>query len=109
MPFDVLGRTRATLLRAPGSPLGRPTRVIGKTERDGDGGLLFFLLNEEFLVHASQHLAWITSLPFVHTARRYYRWNGLVSWGDPRGRKLPKENPIKLAHLEEVKVVTRSP
>ena len=40
-------------------------------------------MNEEFLVHASQQLAWITSLPFVHTARRYYRWNGLVSCGDP--------------------------
>src|ERR1700712_4991655 len=39
-------------------------------------------MNEEFLVHASQQLAWITSLPFVHTARRYYRWNGLVSCGD---------------------------
>jgi hypothetical protein len=65
-------------------------------------------MNEEFLVHASQHLAWITSLPFVHTARRYYRWNGLVSWGDLRSFGCT-ENPIKLAHLEEVKVVTRSP
>ena len=36
MPFDVLGRTRATLLRAPGLPLGRTTRAIGKTKRDGD-------------------------------------------------------------------------
>jgi hypothetical protein len=45
-------------------------------------------MNEEFLVHASQHLAWITSLPFVHTARRYYRWNGLVSWGDLRTARL---------------------
>ncbi len=82
MPFDVLGRTRATLLRAPGMPLGRATRAIGKTKRAGDWGLIFFLMNEEFLVHASQQLAWITSLPFVHTARRYYRWNGLVSCGD---------------------------
>jgi hypothetical protein len=32
----------------------------------------------------SHQLALITSLPFVHTARRYYRLNGLVSppdWG----------------------------
>ena len=67
-------------------------------------------MNEEFLVHASQQLAWITSLPFVHTARRYYRWNGLVSCGDHLGvSDATRENHIKLAHLEEVKVVTRSP
>ena len=82
MPFDVLGRTRATLLRAPGMPLGRATRAIGKTKRAGDWRLIFFFMNEEFLVHTSQQLVWITSLPFVHTARRYYRWNGLVSCGD---------------------------
>ena len=35
-------------------------------------------MNEEFLVSASQQLALITSLPFVHTARRYYRLSGLV-------------------------------
>jgi hypothetical protein len=36
------------------------------------------LFNEEFLVSVSHQLALITSLPFVHTARRYYRLNGLV-------------------------------
>jgi hypothetical protein len=35
-------------------------------------------LNEEFLVNASHQLALITSLPFVHTARRTYRLNGSV-------------------------------
>ena len=35
-------------------------------------------MNEEFLVSASHKLALITSLPFVHTARRYYRLNGLA-------------------------------
>jgi hypothetical protein len=65
-------------------------------------------MNEEFLVDIGQHPISITSLPFVHTARRYYRWNGLVSWGDSSGLG-SRENPIKLAHLEEVKVVTRSP
>ena len=39
-------------------------------------------MNEEFLVSASHHLVLITSLPFVHTARRYYRLNGLVSFTD---------------------------
>ena len=40
--------------------------------RAGDRSLQFSILNEEFLVSASQQLALITSLPFVHTARRYY-------------------------------------
>jgi hypothetical protein len=40
--------------------------------------LQLLLMNEEFLVSASHQLALITSLPFVHTARRYYRLNGLV-------------------------------
>ena len=35
-------------------------------------------MNEEFLVSASHQLVLITSLPFVHTARRYYRLDGLV-------------------------------
>jgi hypothetical protein len=46
--------------------------------RDGDRPLQLLVLNEEFLVSASHQLALITSLPFVHTARRYYRLNGLV-------------------------------
>ena len=37
------------------------------------------LINEEFLVDASHQLASITSLPFVHTARRSYRLTGPVS------------------------------
>ena len=36
-------------------------------------------MNEEFLVSASHQLALITSLPFVHTARRSYRLNGPVN------------------------------
>jgi hypothetical protein len=45
-------------------------------------------MNEEFLVSASHQLALITSLPFVHTARRYYRLNGLVRSPDWRHRGL---------------------
>ena len=45
-------------------------------------------MNEEFLVSASHQLALITSLPFVHTARRYYRLNGLVRSSDWRRRVL---------------------
>lgn len=43
-----------------------------------DRGLQFFHVNEEFPVSASHQLALITSLPFVHTARRYYRLNGRI-------------------------------
>jgi hypothetical protein len=41
--------------------------------RDGDRLLQLLIFNEEFLVSASHQLALITSLPFVHTARRSYR------------------------------------
>ena len=50
--------------------------------RAGDRALQLLLFNEEFLVGASHQLASITSLPFVHTARRYYRLNGLVRSSD---------------------------
>jgi hypothetical protein len=46
--------------------------------RAGDRALQLLLFNEEFLVSVSHQLALITSLPFVHTACRYYRLNGLV-------------------------------
>ena len=47
---------------------------VFKLRRDGDRALQLLLFNEEFLVSASHQLALITSLPFVHTARRYYRF-----------------------------------
>ena len=48
-------------------------------------------MNEEFLVNASHQLALITSLPFVHTARRTYRLNGSVKppdWGSQASEQL---------------------
>ena len=79
--------------------------------RDRDRLLQLLILNEEFLVNASHQLALITSLPFVHTARRYYRLNGLVRPLDgASGRKAWRSQKLfKLIHLEEVKVVTRFP
>ncbi len=50
--------------------------------RDGDRLLQLLVLNEEFLVSASHQLVLITSLPFVHTARRSYRLNAQVSHSD---------------------------
>ena len=71
-------------------------------------------MNEEFPVSACHKHALITSLPFVHTARRYYRLNGLVRSSDrPRHGGQPSSRgagkTIELDHLEEVKVVTRFP
>ena len=66
--------------KGPGNPLN-PGRA-----RDRE--LQLFPLNEEFPVSASHQLALITSLPFVHTARRYYRLNGLVRSSDWHNRGL---------------------
>ena len=57
--------------------------------RARDWGLKFFPMNEEFPVSASHQLVLITSLPFVHTARRYYRLNGLVRPSDGPRAGLP--------------------
>ena len=114
MPLDVRGRTRATLkesacvLPDPKGP-GNPLNLL----RARDWGLQLFPMNEEFPVSASHKLALITSLPFVHTARRYYRLNGYsehmgsveLDWQ----QSFSAENYGKLGYLEEVKVVTRFP
>ena len=113
MPLDVLGRTRATLTEpASTSPWPKGLGNLVKLCRAGDRALQLLLFNEEFLVSASHQLALITSLPFVHTARRYYRLNGLVrpsDWCLVAARLLNAEKLVKLGHLEEVKVVTRFP
>ena len=70
------------------------------------------VFNEEYLVSASHQLALITSLPFVHTARRSYRLGVLVKCSDwLRGvaTHLKAEKIIKPSHLEEGEVVTRFP
>ena len=72
MPLDVRGCTRATLkgnqrVGLPGSKeLGNPVKIL----RDWDRDLQLFPLNEESLVSTGHQLVLITSLPFVHTARR---------------------------------------
>ena len=50
--------------------------------RDGDRLLQLLIVNEEFLVSVSHHLVLITTLPFVHTARRYYRLSNRVKSSD---------------------------
>ena len=55
---------------------------LRKPYRDGDRPLQLLVLNEEFLVSVGHQLTLITSLPFVHTARRSYRLNDPVKSSD---------------------------
>ena len=65
-----------------------------KVHRDRDRLLQLLVFNEEFLVDVVHQTASITSLPFVHTARRSYRLNVPVNTSDyeecsfcvPRGK-----------------------
>ena len=97
MPLDVLGCTRATLMKSTSlQPGPKGLGNLLKLHRDGARLLQLLIFNEEFLVHASHQLAWITSLPFVHTARRTYRLNGPVKTLDcdfvlPSGKPLSWE------------------
>ena len=76
--------------------------------------MIEIIMNEEFLVNASHQLALITSLPFVHTARRTYRLNGPMNTLDfeflvsNKGIEIWKKL-CKSYHLEEGEVVTRFP
>ena len=112
MPLDVLGRTRATLKGSACSPFPRGTGNPLNPLRGRDRSLQLFSVNQEFPVSASHKLALITSLPFVHTARRYYRLNVLVRSTDCLQSGLfclAGGKSTKLERLEEVKVVTRFP
>ena len=83
MPLDVLGCTRATLMRSTSfhpCPVGLGNLL--KTHRDGDRLLELLIFNEEFLVSAIHQIVLITSLPFVHTARRSYRLSDPVNNSD---------------------------
>ena len=83
MPLNVLGCTRATLMRSTSlRPYLERLGNLFKTHRDGDRLLQLLIFNEEFLVSASHQLVLITSLPFVHTARRSYRLSATVNNSD---------------------------
>ena len=83
MPLDVLGCTRATLMCSTSlCPCPEGLGNLLKTHRDGDRLLQLLIFNEEFLVRVVHQTALITSLPLVHTARRYYRLNVLVRSSD---------------------------
>ena len=112
MPLDVLGRTRATLMNATRRPVPKGMGKLVKVHRDGDRLLQLLIFNEEFLVSASHQLVLITSLPFVHTARRSYRLSDPVNNSDLlvlRFAAWPVGKSSKPYHLEEGEVVTRFP
>ena len=74
MPLDVLGRTRATLTRSSSFACPKGSAELYNTCRARDRSLQLWIVNEEFLVGISHQLVPITSLLFVHTARRSYRF-----------------------------------
>ena len=83
MPLDVLGRTRATLTDSTSlQPVPKGMGNLLKFSRDGARLLQLLIFNQERLVSANHQFALITSLPFVHTARRSYRLNGPVKISD---------------------------
>ena len=82
-----------------------------KVHRDRDRLLQLLVFNEEFLVDVVHQTASITSLPFVHTARRSYRLSDPVNNSDCEGpgfRVLCRKFSEPY-HLEEGEVVTRFP
>ena len=112
MPLDVLGCTRATLMHSTSLPSLVRVGNLLKLHRDGDRLLQLLIFNEEFLVSASHQLVLITSLPFVHTARRSYRLSDPVNNSDRRlvwFAELGAGKSSEPYHLEEGEVVTRFP
>jgi len=113
MPLDVLGRTRATLMCSSSVyPWLRSLGNLLNSHRDRDCSLQLLNMNEEFLVNAVHQTALITSLPFVHTARRTYRLSESVKTRDYSSvplLELCRENLSKPLYLEEGEVVTRFP
>ena len=100
MPLDVLGCTRATLMYSTSfRPCLERFGNLVKMHRDGDRLLQLLIFNEEFLVSASHQLVLITSLPFVHTARRSYRVSDPVNNSDCSNVWIPNVAAESLVNL----------
>ena len=77
------GAARATMKAA--TCVRTPPERVGESAEPPScqgSGLVILPVNEEFPVSASHQLALIKSLPFVHTARRYYQSEALVRPSD---------------------------
>ena len=70
-----------------------------KTPRAWDRLLQLLVFNEEFLVNASHQLALITSLPFVHTARRSYRLDVSMSHSEEAAEGVSSEAVSKVLQI----------
>ncbi len=84
--------------------------ILSNADRAGDRALQLSLLNEEFLVNAVHQTVLNALLPFVHTARRFYRLSVVVSTLNLIGIYLFKyklEKLCKPLRLEKGEVVTR--
>ena len=91
MPLDVLGSTRTTLFILISLYKVITLWLLAFSLREWEiftninmTGIAAwnFGLNEEFLVSVIHYITLITSLPFVHTARRSYRWGRKVNLTD---------------------------
>ena len=82
MPLDVLGRTRATLMHAASFLIRKKKGNLYNVHRAWDRSLQLWILNKELLVSVSHYLTLITSLSFVHTARRSYRLSDSANASD---------------------------
>ena len=82
-----------------------------KVHRARDRLLQLLVFNEEVLVDVVHQTASITSLPFVHTARRSYRLDDPVSYSDLHfiDFQFGEGKSREPYHLEEGEVVTRFP
>jgi hypothetical protein len=113
MPLDGLGCTCATMIEPASETVLRRGWEISKLNRDRDRSLQLWIVNEEFLVRTSHHLVLITSLPFVHTARRFNRLDDPANYMDLyrcwHSVSLCEGKRRKPYHLEDEEVVTRYP
>ena len=88
--------------------LGNPLKLLRAWDRE----LQLFPLNEEYPVSVGHKLALITSLPFVHTARRYEGVTNLLKFLDRSAfgfTDFTLEIEFKYDLFDHVKVVTRFP
>ena len=100
MPLDVLGCTRATLMYSTSfRPCLERLGNLIKMHRDGDRLLQLLIFNEEFLVDVIHQITSITSLPFVHTARRSYRLSDPVNNSDCSNVWIPNVAAESLVNL----------
>ena len=70
-----------------------------KVHRARDRLLQLLVFNEEFLVDVVHQTASITSLPFVHTARRSYRLDVPVNNSDCSNVRIPNVAAESLVNL----------